>query len=114
MVGTLTISTVFFRNPDNTLSPMMGSSRIYYFIQEDQQKVRPFPKGLRMISGNQHGRNASSYQSLGVQMSCAGHERGKFLPNSTSYPNGCGALSLGIFFPSCGLADGSIDSDDHL
>ena len=103
---------LYYRYPDNTLAPMMGGSRIYYFIKGPD--VKPFPPGLRMITGVQHGRNASAYEAMGIQISCSGGGRGPFMPNSTSHPGGCGGLSMGIFFPSCGLADGSLDSDDHL
>jgi hypothetical protein len=95
----------------------MGASRVYYFIKTDEVNgpVRPFPPGLRMISGVQSGRNASAYEALGLAMSCAGNgARISYLANSTSHPGGCNAYSLGIFFPSCGLASGAIDSEDHL
>lgn len=90
---------------------MMGNSRIYYFIKGDN--VQPFPPNLRMLTGTAMKRDLSDVRTIGLGLSCAGHGRGTFLPNSTTFPNGCGGLSLGIFFPSCGLADGSLDSDDH-
>jgi hypothetical protein len=90
---------------------MLGNSRIYYFIKGD---VKPFPPNFRMVTGTAMHRNASAYASKGLRMSCSGGDRISYLPNSTTHPDGCGGMSLGIFFPSCGLADGSLDSDDHL
>jgi hypothetical protein len=62
-----------------------------------------------MISGDSMSREPGSMKSLGVRISCNGGERTTELPQKR-----CNAISLGIFFPSCGLADGSISSEDNL
>jgi hypothetical protein len=91
---------------------MLGGARIYYFTKS--KDVKPFPPGLRMVSGTAQSRNASAYKSAGVSLSC-NHDNGQhWLPNATSHSGGCASLSMGITFPSCGLASGDLDSDDHL
>jgi len=87
---------------------MIGGGRIYYYLKGDN--VKPFPPGLHMISGDSMAREIGSKKSFGVKISCNGGERIGELPQGTR----CDAISLGIFFPSCGLADGSISSEDHL
>lgn len=86
---------------------MIGGGRIYYFMKGEN--IQPFPPGLHMISGDSMVREPGSMKSLGVKISCNGGERTAELPQRK-----CDALSLGIFFPSCGLADGSISSEDNL
>jgi len=39
---------------------MLGGARIYYFTKS--KDVKPFPPGLRMVSGTAQSRNASAYQ----------------------------------------------------
>ena len=85
---------------------MIGGMRIYYYMKGPD--VKPFPKGMHMISGTSMARDATDKKALGLRLSCNGGQQGSELPKD------CGAISLGIFFPSCGLADGSISSDDHL
>jgi hypothetical protein len=85
---------------------MIGNQRIYYFMKGD---VKPFPPGLHMISGDSMIRNATSHKSLGVMLSCNHGDQSAELPQKS-----CGAISLGIFFPSCGLANGAISSEDNL
>jgi hypothetical protein len=67
-----------------------------------------------MISGTAITRNETDKVSKGVMISCDHGEQTHWLPNATSHPGGCTVISLGIFFPSCGLASGDLDSDDHL
>ena len=109
--------TLYYQFKNGSLSPMLGSNRIYYFLKSED--VKPFPPGLRMISGSPTHRNVSDYKSLGVRISCDTAEygegaQGAFLPNKTSHPNGCSGIVMGVYYPSCGLADGSLDSEDHL
>ncbi|EIW68134.1 hypothetical protein TREMEDRAFT_45085 [Tremella mesenterica DSM 1558] len=103
---------LFYRYPNNTYQPMLGGARIYYFMKSPN--VKPFPPGLRMITGSAVTRNASDPKSLGVMISCNHGLQTQYLPNATAHPNGCSAISLGIFFPSCGLASGDLDSPDHF
>jgi hypothetical protein len=86
---------------------MIGGGRIYYYMKGDN--VKPFPPGLHMISGDSMNRNQSSYKSMGVKLSCNHGDQSHELPQKA-----CRAISLGIFFPSCGLANGATSSDDHL
>lgn len=76
--------------------------------------MKPFPPGLRMISGMAMLRNDSDIRTMGIKISCNHGEQTKFLPNGTTHPGGCKTIAMGIFFPSCGLASGALDSDDHL
>lgn len=85
---------------------MIGNMRMYYYMKGPN--VKPFPKGMHMITGTSMARDATAKKALGLRISCDGGQQGSELPTN------CGAISLGIFFPSCGLADGSISSDDHL
>lgn len=91
---------------------MLGSSRIYYFNTAGD--VVPFPPGLKMLSGLAMARNESDIRSFGIKISCNHGEQTNKLPTKDSHPGGCSSLSTAIFFPSCGKADGSIDSEDHL
>jgi hypothetical protein len=105
-------SVLNYRYPNGTFQPLLNQNRIYYYIKSDD--VKPFPPGLRMISGTAMTRNATAYQSKGVMISCNHGLQSKFLPNATSHPEGCTAISLGIYFPSCGTSSGDTDSSDHL
>jgi hypothetical protein len=86
---------------------MLGGGRIYYYMKSPD--VKPFPPGLHMITGDSMNRDPGNMKAMGIKISCNGGERGGELPQKR-----CDAISLGIFFPSCGLADGSISSEDHL
>jgi len=101
------VSQLYWQFPNGTYQPMIGHQRIYYFMKGDE--VKPFPPGLHMVTGDPN-RDPSSKKAFGVKISCNGGERIGELPQGKK----CGGISLGIFFPSCGLADGSISSDDHL
>ena len=76
--------------------------------------VKPFPPGLRMISGLSVNRDESDTRSLGLNLSCDEGTPGQWMANGTSHPNGCGVMQAGIYFPSCGWANQSLDSHDHL
>lgn len=91
---------------------MLGSARIYYFNHGND--VVPFPPNLRMISGLMNNRNASDERTLGLKLSCSHGEQTQYMPNKQRNPAGCTQVTLGIFFPSCGLASGDLDSEDHL
>lgn len=102
------LSALYWQFPNGTYQPMIGGNRIYYFMKGNKP-IKPFPPGFRMISGTAMARNATAYQSKGVRISC------NHGPGSSELPTqACRAISMGIFFPSCGLADGSIKSDDNL
>jgi hypothetical protein len=91
---------------------MVGATRIYYFTKTKDTK--PFPLGLRMITGMAMTRNVSDPKAAGVAIACDGGLQTPWLPNGTSHPGGCGGVNMGIYFPSCGLASGDLDSPDHL
>ena len=101
-----------YQYQNKTFSPILNQNRIYYFTKTDDTK--PFPPGLRMITGLATTRNASDTHSLGVKISCNHGLQTQYLPNGTSHPEGCGAIAMGVYFPSCGLANGTLDSEDHL
>ncbi|WWD21253.1 hypothetical protein CI109_105737 [Kwoniella shandongensis] len=101
----------YYQFPNGTFAPLLGGSRIYYFTKGN---VKPFPPALQMISGTAMSKDLSDTRTLGVQISCDHGQATKWLPNGTSHPGGCSAISLGIFFPSCGLENGALDSDDHF
>ncbi|ORX39275.1 hypothetical protein BD324DRAFT_619110 [Kockovaella imperatae] len=104
--------SVFYHAQNGSFWPILNQNRIYYYTKTD--KVQPFPPGLRMISGLATSRDQNSTKSLGVRISCDHQAQTKFLPNGTSHPGGCSVISMGVFFPSCGLADGTLDSEDHF
>lgn len=101
--------SLMYQYPNGTFVPMLGSTRIYYFTRGDPV---PFPPGLRMITGMAMSRNVSDTRSFGLRISCNHGLEGSYLPNGTSHPEGCKAIAMGIFFPSCG--DGRLDSPDHF
>ena len=103
---------LYYRYENNTYAPMLGGARIYYYTKSED--VKPFPPGLRMISGLAMTRNASDTKSLGLLISCDHGLQTQYLPNATSHPGGCSAIAMGITFPSCGLASGNLTSDDFL
>lgn len=67
-----------------------------------------------MITGTAMTRNASDIKAFGIKISCNHEIQTQWLPNGTSHPDGCTGIAMGIFFPSCGLASGDLDSEDHL
>lgn len=91
---------------------MLGSSRVYYF--NNAKDVVPFPPGLRMLSGTAMSRNESDIRSAGLKISCDHGLQTSKLPTKESNPGGCSTVSTSIFFPSCGLKDMPLDSQDHL
>ncbi|KAK1922707.1 hypothetical protein DB88DRAFT_367027 [Papiliotrema laurentii] len=103
---------LYYHDANGTFSPILNGNRVYYFTKTPE--VKPFPPGLRMISGMAMKRNASDPRSLGIRISCNHGKQKYFLPNGTSHPEGCRGVSMGMFFPSCGLASGDIDSPDHF
>ncbi|CAD6589491.1 MAG: hypothetical protein TREMPRED_005378 [Tremellales sp. Tagirdzhanova-0007] len=103
---------LYYRYENNTYAPMLGGARIYYYTKSED--VKPFPPGLRMISGLAMTRNASDTKSLGLLISCDHGLQTQYLPNATSHPGGCSAIAMGITFPSCGLASGNLTSDDFF
>ncbi len=99
---------------NGTFSALEGTPRAYYHITSDN--VRPFPRGLRMVSGTAMNRSAST-RSLGVKLGCWGN-RQKILPNAgagwTWSTCGAGKLEFSVTFPSCGRADRALDSANHF
>ncbi|WRT69280.1 uncharacterized protein IL334_006264 [Kwoniella shivajii] len=103
---------LYYRHPNNTLTAILGGVRIYYFNKN--KDVKPFPPGLNMISGLAMKRDLAATQSLGLKIACDHGLQTQWLPNGTSHPGGCSAISMGIYFPSCGLANGALTSADHF
>nr|ODN90519.1 WSC domain-containing protein [Cryptococcus depauperatus CBS 7841] len=103
---------LYYRYENNTFSPILSGTRIYYYTKGDN--VKPFPPGLKMITGKAMSKDLSNTKTLGVRISCDHGEENAWLPNATSHPGGCLAIAMGSFFPSCGLASGDLDSEDHF
>lgn len=97
---------------NGTFSPILSATRIYYFTKGN--KVKPFPTGLKMISGSAVSKNLLDTKAFGVRISCDEEEAGHWLPNGTSHPGGCSTIAMATYFPSCGLESGDLDSDDHF
>lgn len=68
---------------------------------------------MRMVTGNAMTRDQYDERTRGVLLDCDGQNKGSWLPNGTSFPNGCNDIHLSISFPSCGWANQSLDSHDH-
>ncbi|CEL56793.1 hypothetical protein RSOLAG1IB_08095 [Rhizoctonia solani AG-1 IB] len=131
---------VYYNHGNGSYSPMISSTRIYYFLKPGNGTVpvKPFPKGFRMLGGGYNDRRPDTYPPRGelsydqlqaldpriaaIKWGCSagavqGQGNGGSLPGQRPYlpndaPNGCGVLNAGMFFPSCG--DGRLDSDDHF
>ncbi|BEI93079.1 uncharacterized protein CcaverHIS019_0507070 [Cutaneotrichosporon cavernicola] len=108
--------TVYYMHDNGTFEAMPPfNTRIYYFTK-NETNMNPFPPGLRMISGTSMSRDTSDIRMRGVQIHC-GDQPDLFrpwLPNGTTHPNGCHSLHVGVRFPSCGLANGALDSENHF
>ncbi|TYJ59040.1 hypothetical protein B9479_000029 [Cryptococcus floricola] len=103
---------LYYHHQNGTFSPIMSGTRVYYFTKGTE--VKPFPQGLRMISGAAMTRDLSDTTAFGVRISCDHGEEGFYLPNGTTHPGGCSSISTATFFPSCGLSTGDLDSTDHF
>ncbi|WOO82655.1 uncharacterized protein LOC62_04G006137 [Vanrija pseudolonga] len=105
--------SLYYRNDDGKFrAAPQGITRIYY--RTVGPNVQPFPQGLRMISGTAMSRNMSDIRTEGIEVKVDGESNGPFLPNSTSHPNGYNTVVLLANFPSCGRADGQLDSRNHF
>lgn len=105
-------SELYYQHANDTFSPILSATRIYYFTKGN--KVKPFPTGLKMISGSAVSKNLLDTKAFGVRISCDEEEAGYWLPNGTSHPGGCSTIAMATYFPSCGLESGDLDSDDHF
>ncbi|WVQ81180.1 hypothetical protein IAT38_003302 [Cryptococcus sp. DSM 104549] len=103
---------LYYQYSNGTFSPILSATRIYYFTKG--QEVKPFPPGLEMITGMAGTKDLSNTKAAGVRISCDHGEETAWLPNGTSHSGGCSTIAMGTYFPSCGLADGSVTSDDHF
>ncbi|KIY33783.1 WSC domain-containing protein [Cryptococcus gattii E566] len=103
---------LYYQHVNGTFSPILSATRIYYFTKGN--KVKPFPTGLKMISGSAVSKNLLDTKAFGVRISCDEEEAGHWLPNGTSHPGGCSTIAMATYFPSCGLESGDLDSDDHF
>ncbi|KAK8844091.1 hypothetical protein IAR55_006885 [Kwoniella newhampshirensis] len=103
---------LYYQFTNGSFAPILGGARIYYFVKS--KDVKPYPPALQMISGTAMSKNLSDTKTLGVMISCDHGLQTPWLPNGTSHPGGCSTISLGIFFPSCGLENGAITSHDYF
>lgn len=74
---------LYYQHANGTFSPILSGTRIYYFTKGDQ--VKPFPTGLKMISGTAASKNASDTKAFGVKISCDEGEQGYWLPNVAAW-----------------------------
>lgn len=92
-----------------------GGMTVYYLQRPgpNNDTLKAFPEGFRMVAGDQHKRNATSdFASTAVSYVCLDYSGDS--PQSHGFPNqNCpDGLRTQIFFPSCW--DGvNLDSDDH-
>jgi hypothetical protein len=109
--------TLYYIHDNGTFEAMTPfNTRIYYFTRNETD-MNPFPPGLRMVSGTAMSRDTSDMRMRGVELHCGNGAPDVFtpwLPNGTSHPNGCNDLHVGLRFPSCGLASGALDSENHF
>lgn len=103
----------YFINKDNKYEPLVSrNSRAYYQMNGN---VTPFPPGFRMVSGDAMKRDEKSPRvaGLGFAFACNGDNPQKFyLPTGKTYAT-CNFLRMQVTFPSCGLADQTLDSPNH-
>ncbi|EJT52488.1 hypothetical protein A1Q1_03769 [Trichosporon asahii var. asahii CBS 2479] len=108
--------TLYFMWPNGTYTPLTSGTRIYYDLRPSDggQKVTPFPKGLRMLSGLAMFRDEGAEQSQGVRISYNRdpNPTPKFMPRK--YAKAPNQVIMSIFFPRCGLPDQRLDSEDHF
>ncbi|KLT45175.1 hypothetical protein CC85DRAFT_151830 [Cutaneotrichosporon oleaginosum] len=108
--------TLYYMHDNGTYEAMSPfNTRIYYFTT-NETNMNPFPPGLRIVAGTAMSRDLSDVRMRGVELHC-GDKPDLFhpwLPNGTTHPNGCNDLHVGIRFPSCGLANGALDSENHF
>lgn len=109
--------TLYYMHDNGTFEAMSPfNTRIYYFTT-NETNMHPFPPGLRIVSGTAMSRDTSDIRMRGVELHCGNGAPDSFhpwLPNGTTFPNGCNDLHVGIRFPSCGLASGALDSKNHF
>ncbi|EJT52721.1 hypothetical protein A1Q1_02056 [Trichosporon asahii var. asahii CBS 2479] len=103
--------TLYYIHDNGTYEAMLAGARIYYFLKSE--KVQPWPKGMRIVSGTAMSRDENAIQSLGVDLTCGETYGTRHLPNGTSHDY-CDSIHAGIYFPSCGWANQSLDSWDHF
>ncbi|KLT44646.1 hypothetical protein CC85DRAFT_241950 [Cutaneotrichosporon oleaginosum] len=107
--------TLYYIHDNGSFSALEGTPRAYYHITSNN--VKPFPRGLRMVSGTAMTRDLTAHRSLGVRLGCWGN-RQKILPNAgagwTWSTCGNGKVELSVTFPSCGRADRALDSPNHF
>ncbi|BEJ11636.1 hypothetical protein CspHIS471_0200960 [Cutaneotrichosporon sp. HIS471] len=104
----------YFIRPDGKYEPLMPlSSRAYYMMKGN---VTPFPPGFRMISGTAMARDESDARVAGLEFAFGcenGHTQRFKLPTGATDPT-CSFLKMVVVFPSCGLADQTLDTDNHF
>lgn len=104
--------TLYYIHDNGTYEAMLAGARIYYFLK-NPDKIQPWPKGMRIVSGTAMSRDENDIRSLGVDLTCGETEGTRHLPNGTSHDY-CDSVHAGIYFPSCGWANQSLDSWDHF
>lgn len=108
--------TLYFMWPNGTYTPLTSGTRIYYDLRPSDggQKVTPFPRGLRMLSGLAMFRDEGAEQAQGVRISYNRdhNPNPKFMPRK--YAQAPNQVIMSIFFPRCGLPDQRLDSEDHF
>jgi hypothetical protein len=103
------IPTLLARNADGSKTPIPAPLiKVYYRgAGREPSTIKPFPKGFRVITGDQHSTGAQE----GIEFWCS--VGGATAPSSPHPPN-CAPgeyLSARVTFPDC--SDGRADSPDH-
>lgn len=104
----------YFINKAGKYEPLATrNSRAYYQMKGN---VTPFPPGFRMVSGDAMKRDEKSARVAGLEFAyaCETGNSARFnLPTGKTHAT-CNFLKMQVTFPSCGLADQTLDSDNHF
>lgn len=103
---------MYYINKDRKYEAISHATRLYY--QNSGFNVQPYPQGMRIVTGVGNYRDPDGFKSKAVEMDCDEQSTGKWLPNGTTHPGGCGTIQVTTRFPSCGWANQSLDSWDHF
>lgn len=110
---------LYYQHQDGSFEKVdqVGGGLVYYLQRggPNNDKLKAFPEGFRMISGDPFKRSAGSdFASQAVSYNCLDYDKSPGNPETGNFPNfNCpDGLRSQVFFPSCW--DGkNLDSADH-
>lgn len=105
---------MYYRRSDGKFEAMVTDVKMYYFGAG--YHTVPFPQGMRIVTGTAMSR-AKDYRSHAqwvCQTSTGRVGTNGQIPNPSVFPQGCNNIMMTLDFPSCGWANGSLDSWDHF